>query len=114
MALGFSRITRRNTKGKVRRYKNLAVFNQECPKRGSGGNLCWLDNLRCTKSGDEGLATVRTTKFMSGRSGGTWLLHFASCKVMKQHLRGRVEVRTLTTSDGRGGLKRYTPSLDRR
>ncbi len=76
--------------GKIKRYKNLAAFNKECPSRGYGGNLCTVVNDRCTKRG-EGLATVRTTSMMDRTSipTGTWLLHFASCSVMKRHLQGR-------------------------
>jgi hypothetical protein len=84
-------ITKRESGGRKRRYKNLASFNKECPKRGYSGNLCTLTNVRCVKDGG-GLATVKTTRFGSGRSTkppGTWLLHFASCKIMKSHLRGR-------------------------
>lgn len=77
--------------GKIKRYKNLASFNRECPSRSYGGNFCTLVNVRCTKRG-EGLATVRTDSMMKRASPptGTWLLHFASCSVMKRHLQGRV------------------------
>lgn len=77
--------------GKIKRYKNLVSFNRECPSRGYGGNLCTLVNVRCTKRG-EGLATVRTDSMQmrAKMPTGTWLLHFASCSVMKRHLQGRV------------------------
>ncbi len=79
--------------GKIKRYKNLASFNKECPSRGYGGNLCTVTNIRCTKRG-EGLATVRTDPSFSTKRPpvGMWLLHFASCQVMGEHLEGRVSV----------------------
>jgi hypothetical protein len=77
--------------GKVRRYRNLAVFNKECGKRSLGGNICTLTNIRRLKDGS-GLATVKSdTGVIRGRKSGTWLLHFASHNVMKQHLKGRVD-----------------------
>jgi len=84
-----NRVTKR-IGGKVKKYTNLATFNKECPSRGYGGNLCTVTNIRCTKRG-EGLATVKTDSFMSrpNRPPGTWLLHFASCTVMKNHLQNR-------------------------
>ena len=83
--------------GKVRRYKNLRQFNKECGSRGRLRNFCTLTNLRCTKDGG-GLATVHVDNrmFPSGDKVGTWLLHFASCSVMKGHLKKRVIA-------GRGG-----------
>ncbi len=75
---------------KVTRYKNLAAFNSECSSRGYRGNSCELTNLRCTKDGG-GLATVKSEAgLLKPRPAGTWLLHFASCSVMKGHLRKRV------------------------
>ncbi len=90
--------------GKRKRYKNLAAFNAECPSRGHGGNLCEVTNVRCTRDGG-GLATVKSrypyhdeSIYRHGaKPAGTWLLHFASCGVMKQHLRGRV-------TEGRSGI----------
>ena len=82
------RVSQRTTDGKRRTYTNLAVFNSTCSKRGWRGPRCALENLRCTKkyvAGVGGLATIR----VEGR--GTWLLSFADCNVLKDHLRGRVE-----------------------
>lgn len=83
--------------GKLKRYKNLASFNREC--RGRSGNICHLVNLRCTKDGG-GLATVRSnypgdpgTFYRGAKPSGTWLLHFASCDLLKRHLRGFVSNR---------------------
>lgn len=88
--------------GKVKRYKNLAAFNSECGKRSLRSMAaCTATNLRCTKDGG-GLATVQTVYYgpryhpgakmpRGSRPGGTWLLHFASCSIMKRHLKGRVE-----------------------
>lgn len=81
-----------------RTYKSLAVFNRECPKKGSSGNVCDLTNIRRLKNG-EGLAVVRSTypggdeniQRRGGKPSGQWLLHFASFDVMKDHLRGRVD-----------------------
>lgn len=76
--------------GRIKRYRNLAAFNSECSSRGYRGNLCELTNLRCTKNGG-GLATVKSTPgLIRPRPAGTWLLHFASCSIMKNHLRKRV------------------------
>lgn len=85
--------TKRLANGKVKRYKNLAAFNKECPSRGFGGNICTVTNLRCTKDGG-GLATVKSSTLQlhtvrGQRPPGTWLLHFASCSVLKAHLRPR-------------------------
>lgn len=83
--------------GKVTRYKNLASFNKECPSRGYKGNMCTVLNVRCTKDGG-GLATVRSARLSEqfyrkgAKPTGTWLLHFNSCTVMKEHLRNRVSV----------------------
>jgi len=97
--------------GKIRRYKNLATFNKECGKRSTRGNLCLLTNIRCTKDGG-GLATVRSTgawlydgnqnihtQYGKAKSG-LWRLRFASCTVMKQHLKGRVDVGAGKSLDG--------------
>lgn len=85
--------------GKVKRYKNLAAFNKECPSRGYSGNRCTVTNVRCTKNGG-GLATVRSDYpggneriyHRGAKPAGTWLLHFASCTVLKEHLRNRASV----------------------
>lgn len=85
--------------GRITRYKNLASFNSECPSRGYRGNLCTVTNVRCTKDGG-GLATVRSAYpggneriFHRGaKPAGTWLLRFASCSIMKEHLRNRASV----------------------
>jgi hypothetical protein len=114
--LGYGRL-RNITKrvgGKLRRYKNLASFNSECSTRGIGGvthNACTLTNLRCTKDGG-GLATVQSvypgpeTRYARrGKPSGTWLLHFASCSIMKRHLRNRVRSRPGTLA-GAGRRRR--------
>jgi hypothetical protein len=96
-----------------RKYKNLAAFNRECSKHGSGGNSCFLYNIRCLKDGG-GLATVKTIYpggderifHRGGKPSGTWRLHFASCKVMKAHLRGRVNYTSAATLDGSRRRKR--------
>ncbi len=94
-----SRGTVKITHGKGRRYSNLAAFNRECSKRGIGANICELTNLRCLRDGG-GLAVVKTRPLYPDfktikrdsrtRAAGTWRLHFASCTLLKQHLRGRV------------------------
>lgn len=88
--------TKRLRTGKLKSYKNLAAFNTECGTRRSTGNLCEVTNVRCTRDGG-GLATVRSRYPYTdegiysrhGKPSGTWLLHFASCAVMKDHLRNR-------------------------
>lgn len=88
----------KRTYGKLKRFRNLKAFNAECPSRGISGNRCTVTNVRCTRDGG-GLATVQsrypvadTTVYRHGaKPTGTWLLKFASCAVMKQHLNGRVE-----------------------
>jgi hypothetical protein len=76
--------------GKIRRYKNLAAFGQECTKHTIRGNICELVAVRKLKDGG-GLAVVRTKPgFTQIKQGGTWRLHFASYGVMKNYLRGRV------------------------
>lgn len=82
------KVTKR-VNGKLRRYSNLAVFNRECSTRSLRGNICDVVNIRCLKDGG-GLATVKTRPgVLRARPAGTWLLHFASCSVLKRHLRGR-------------------------
>lgn len=83
--------------GRIKRYRNLRSFNEECPKRGMKGNICVLSNVRKLKDGS-GMATVLSrplvdpAKFKtSSKARGTWLLHFASYDVMKRHLKGRVD-----------------------
>jgi hypothetical protein len=99
VGLGFyrHRSATKRVGNKTRRYKNLRQFNSECSSRGRFRNFCTLTNLRCTKDGG-GLATVKVDSrmFPSGDKPGTWLLHFASCSVMKSHLKKRVIA-------GRGG-----------
>lgn len=101
---------RLRSSGKLKRYKNLAAFNAECgTRRSSGGNRCEVTNVRCTKDGG-GLATVKSRYpyadegiySRSGKPSGTWLLPFASCAVMKNHLRDRVT----TAREGLLGSKR--------
>lgn len=83
--------------GKVKRYKNLASFRKEC--LGRSGNICHLKSIRCLRDGG-GLATVRSNHpgdpgiFHRGaKPAGTWLLHFASCAIMKKTLRDKVSVK---------------------
>jgi hypothetical protein len=84
--------------GKIKRYKNLATFLKECPKRSIYGNICELTNIRKLADGS-GLATVKSTTGISdptryrrgARPAGTWLLHFASHDILKQKLKGRVD-----------------------
>ena len=103
MSYRLRKVTKR-VGGKLKRYVNLATFNKECNTR--SGNICHLVNLRCTKDGG-GLATVRSNHpgdpgiFRRGaKPSGTWLLHFASCTVLKSHLDRRV------TNSGQLGRRR--------
>lgn len=96
-------VKRFDNTGKITRYKNLKVFHKECSKHGSamapGAMICDLKAIRCLADGS-GMATIRVDKFTTGESfpinrshskNGTWRLHFASCKLMKEHLKGRVD-----------------------
>lgn len=119
MAYRQLKIQKRRANGKVRRYKNLASFNKECPKSTrsrvrSDSMLCSLENIRTLRDGS-GLATVRVQPLVAywdpaknthrrNPNRGTWLLHFASASVMKRHLKGRVSP---TSKNGRPA-----PSLD--
>lgn len=89
--------------GKIKSYKNLKVFHGECSKHGSAmardAMICELKKIRCLADGS-GMATIKVLKFQAGDSfpvnmrhanNGTWRLHFASCKLMKEHLKGRVD-----------------------
>lgn len=91
-------VTKFTAGGKKRRYKNLATFNKECPKRSARGNICIVTNVRRLKT-DGCLVTVRSvgtsdtskkSRYLD-RPTGLWRLHFADCGVMKRHLEGRVE-----------------------
>lgn len=85
------RNTTKISNGKRTYYVNLAVFNKTC-KTTAGGRACELRNLRCEKRGG-GLATVdayRNSPSQGGSYKDTWLLQFADCSVLKQHLRKRV------------------------
>lgn len=88
--------------GKVKRYKSLASFNSECPKRRFvRGNVCAVTKYRFTRRGSC-LATVKSAYpggdeniFHRGaKRAGTWVLHFQDCGIMRRHLQGRVEDKT--------------------
>lgn len=89
--------------GTIKTYKNLKKFHTECSKSGSAfardAMICDLQTVRCLADGS-GLATIKVRKFAAGetfptneshKQNGTWRLHFASCKLMKEHLKGRVD-----------------------
>lgn len=81
---------RKKTSKGTKRYKNLAAFNAECPKRSIRGNICELTNIRKLRDGS-GLATVKSTPgAVKGKPAGTWVLHFADHSIMKGHLKNRV------------------------
>jgi hypothetical protein len=88
---------KRFANGKIKSYKNLAIFNAECSKHGSSfaskAMICDLRTAKCLADGG-GMATVDVRSYVGGKQrNGTWRLHFASCNVMKIHLRGRVDAR---------------------
>jgi hypothetical protein len=92
---------RKKTAKGTKRFRNLRVFNQECPKRSIRGNICELTNIRKLRDGS-GLATVKSTPgVVGGKPAGTWVLHFASHSVMKGHLKNRV-IETGGSLDGAG------------
>lgn len=83
--------------GKIRKFKNLSTFNQECSKQGSSlaskAMVCELQSIRRLHNG-EGIASVKVRPlFGEGRKqerSGTWRLHFGSFDILKKHLQGRV------------------------
>lgn len=97
-------VTKKFTRGgTIKTYKNLKKFHAECSKSGSAfardAMICDLKTIRCLADGS-GMATIGVKKFAAGETfpmneshvqNGTWRLHFASCKLMKERLKGRVD-----------------------
>lgn len=85
------KIQKKFPNGKIRRYKNLATFHDECPVGfSSRKNFCAVTNTRKLRDGS-GMATVVSRPYtnMSGRKRGVWLLHYASHDVMMRQLKKR-------------------------
>ncbi len=83
----------KNIRGKIRTYKNLRVFNGECPTRGGSGIACELKNIRQLIDGS-GMASIHVVDYRGSTikpsKTGTWRLHFASFDVLVDHLKRRV------------------------
>ena len=97
--------TTKRVGGKIKRYKNLAVFNKECSKRSTRSmTSCEVTNYRFTRKAGC-LATVKTVYYgpryhpgaklpRGAGQSGAWTLHFNDCGIMRRHLQGRVEDKT--------------------
>ena len=79
------------TGGRKKTYTNLKIFNSECSVRGGVyGNACELKSVHVARNGSC-VATVKSIPVVGrSRARGTWRIRWASCSVMKNHLRRRV------------------------
>lgn len=85
------KVTRWDSKGKKRTYRNLRRFFEVCSTR-NPEDVCRLRNLRCLRDTKSPLygGGIATVDVGDGDHRSTWRLHFESCTTLKDSLRKRV------------------------